>query len=411
MVPRKGHDRVSLPDVQDWLGLLVLAIWLVLVFARGDFWRCLDRDDFDDPPPPGQWPAVVAVVPARDEASVIATSLGSLLAQDYPGEFHIVLVDDQSADVTARIARQCASEAGCAERLTVVSGAPPPRGWTGKVWAMAQGVKQARENLAPRYILFTDADIAHRPDNLRAIVARAEASGYGMVSLMATWRCQSAAEKWMIPAFTYFFQMLYPFRWVSDARKKDAGAAGNCMLTRADLLEKAGGIESIANALIDDCALGARMKSVGPIWLGLSQRLRSLRPYPRFADIHKMVSRSAYAQLRFSPLWLAGAVLGLALTFFAPVLLAAFASGVGGLCGIAAYVLMSVSFAPIQRFYGLPRWRALLLPLIAALYMVYTLDSALQYWRGRGGMWKGRAQAHIVHPAREARKTIETETS
>jgi hopene-associated glycosyltransferase HpnB len=411
MVPRKGHDRVSVSDVQIWLGLLVLTIWLVLVFARGNFWRCLDRDDLDDLPAPRRWPGVVAVVPARDEASVIATSLGSLLAQDYPGEFHIILVDDQSADGTAQIARICAAGAGRAERLVIVSGAQPPKGWTGKVWAMAQGVRLARENFAPAYILFTDADIAHRPDNLRAVVARAEAGGYAMVSLMATWRCQSAAEKWMIPAFTYFFQMLYPFRWVSDARKKDAGAAGNCMLTRADLLEKAGGIDSIANALIDDCALGARMKSVGPIWLGLSQRLQSLRPYPRFADIHKMVSRSAYAQLRFSPLWLAGAVLGLALTFFAPVALAVSAPGVAGLWGIAAFVLMSVSFAPIQRFYGLPRWRALTLPLIAALYMVYTLDSALQYWRGRGGMWKGRAQAHVVHPAREARKTIETETS
>lgn len=402
---------MSVSDVQIWLGLLVLTIWLVLVFARGNFWRCLDRDDLDDPPAPGQWPGVVAVVPARDEASIIATSLGSLLAQDYPGEFHIVLVDDQSADGTARIARECAVGAGRTERLVIVSGAPLPQGWTGKVWAMAQGMKQARDSFSPRYILFTDADIAHRPDNLRAVVARAEAGGYAMVSLMATWRCQSAAEKWMIPAFTYFFQMLYPFRWVSDARKKDAGAAGNCMLTRADLLEKAGGIECIANALIDDCALGARMKSVGPIWLGLSQRLQSLRPYPRFADIHKMVSRSAYAQLRFSPLWLAGAVLGLALTFFAPVALAVSAPGAAGLCGIAAFVLMSVSFAPIQRFYGLPRWRALVLPLIAALYMVYTLDSALQYWRGRGGMWKGRAQAHVVHLAREARKPIETETS
>ena len=181
---------------------------------------------------------------------------------------------------------------------------------------MAQGVKAARETFAPKYMLFTDADIAHDPDNLRALVARAEAGGFGMVSLMATWRCRSAAEKWMIPAFVYFFQMLYPFRFVSDPRRKIAGAAGNCMLTRVDSLEKAGGIESIANALIDDCALGARLKSVGPIWLGLSRRLSSLRPYPHFADIRRMVARSAYAQLRFSPLLLALVTLGLALTFF-----------------------------------------------------------------------------------------------
>ena len=392
------------------LGLLVLAIWLVLVFARGNFWRCLDRDDRSHPPGPAAWPGVVAMVPARDEASVIATSLGSLLAQDYPGDFAIVLVDDQSGDGTAQVARDAAAASPHRERLSILSGARLPEGWTGKVWAMAQGAKAAREKFAPKYILFTDADIAHDPDNLRALVARAAAGGFGMVSLMATWRCRSAAEKWMIPAFVYFFQMLYPFRWVSDPRKKIAGAAGNCMLTRVDLLEKAGGIESIAHALIDDCALGARLKSVGPIWLGLSRRLSSLRPYPCFADIRRMVARSAYAQLRFSPLLLALVTLGLALTFFAPVLLAFFAPGLAGLCGILAFVLMSVSFAPIQRFYGLPRWRALTLPLIAALYMVYTLDSALQYRRGRGGMWKGRAQAHFANSAREAR-AIETERS
>jgi hopene-associated glycosyltransferase HpnB len=392
------------------LGLLVLAIWLVLVFARGHFWRCIDRDDRSHPPEPAAWPGVVAVVPARDEASVIATSLGSLLAQDYPGEFAIVLADDQSGDGTAQVARDAAAASPHPERLFILSGAQLPQGWTGKVWAMAQGVKTARDQFAPKYILFTDADIAHDPDNLRDLVARAEAGGFGMVSLMAIWRCRSAAEKWMIPAFVYFFQMLYPFRFVSDPRRKIAAAAGNCMLTRVDSLEKAGGIESIADALIDDCALGARLKSVGPIWLGLSRRLSSLRPYPHFSDIRRMVARSAYAQLRFSPLLLALVTLGLALTFFVPVLLAFFAPGVAGLCGILAFVLMSVSFAPIQRFYGLPRWRALTLPLIAALYMVYTLDSALQYRRGRGGMWKGRAQAHFANSAREAR-AIETERS
>ncbi|WP_374545667.1 glycosyltransferase [Rhodoblastus sp.] len=392
------------------LGLLVLAIWLVLVFARGGFWRCLDRDDLSHPPFPTQWPSVAAVVPARDEAAVIAASLASLLAQDYPGAFHVVLVDDHSGDGTADVARDCAAAAGRAESLTIVPGAPLPEGWTGKVWAMAQGVAAARKNFAPDYLLLTDADVAHVPDNLRHLIARAEQGGYGLVSLMATWRCRSAAEQWLIPAFTYFFQMLYPFRWVSDPRRAIAAAAGNCMLARADRLEQAGGIESIADALIDDCALGARMKSDRPIWLGLSQRVRSLRPYPHFADIGRMVSRSAYAQLRFSPLLLAAVTAGLALTFFAPVLLAFFAPGLAGLCGMAAYALMSVSFAPIQRFYDLPRWRALTLPLIAAPYMVYTLDSALQYKRGRGGMWKGRAQAHFINSARAARKPIGTET-
>jgi hopene-associated glycosyltransferase HpnB len=381
------------------LGLVVLAIWLVLIFGRGGFWRCLDRDDLSDAPQPPEWPGVVAIVPARDEAQVIAASVGSLLAQDYPGEFHIILVDDGSADGTAQKARDSAEDSNHPARLTIIQGASPPPGWAGKVWAMAQGERRARENFAPNYILFADADIAHRPENLRNVVARAEAGGHGLVSLMATWRCQSAAEKWTIPAFTYFFQMIYPFRWVSDPRRRTAGAAGNLMLARADLLEKAGGVEAISGALIDDCAFGALMKSVGPVWLGLSHRLTSLRSYPRFDDIRRMVSRSAYAQLRFSPALLLFCMAGLALTFFAPVLLAAAAPGLAGLFGIVAFVLMCVSFAPIQRFYGLPRWRALTLPLIAGLYMVYTLDSALQYWRGRGGMWKGRAQAHLATPA------------
>jgi hopene-associated glycosyltransferase HpnB len=400
MVPRKRHDPVN------WLGLLVLAIWLVLVFGRGGFWRCRDRDDFCDSSGLSAWPRVVAIVPARDEAALIEKSLGSLLAQEYPGEFRVILVDDHSSDGTAEKARLVAAASPFPDRLTLVAGAPLPAGWTGKVWAMAQGEALARKNFASDYILFTDADILHAPGNLRAVVARAEAGGYALVSLMATWRSESAAEKWLIPAFTYFFQMIYPFRWVSDPRRKTAAAAGNLMLARADLLEKAGGVAAISSALIDDCAFGALMKGVGPVWLGLTHRLRSLRAYPRFADIHRMVARSAFAQLRFSWLLLGLTSLGLVLTFFVPVLLAVFADGPAALFGIATYVLMSVSFAPIQRFYGLPRWRALTLPLIAAPYMLYTLDSAWAFRRGRGGLWKGRAQAHL---ARKKRVEIETE--
>ena len=376
------------------LGFLVLAIWLVLVFARGGFWLCRDRDDAVSPPAPEQWPQIVAVIPARDEADVIAASIGSLLAQDYPGDFRVVLVDDQSSDGTARAARTCAAASAHPDRLTVLSAAALPVGWAGKLWAVSQGIAFARKSFSPKYFLLTDADIAHAPDNLRALAARAEQGGFGLVSLMALLRCESFAEKLLVPAFVYFFQMLYPFRWVSDANKKIAGAAGGCMLARADLLAKAGGIESIAGALIDDCALGARMKQVGPIWLGLTRRVVSLRPYPHFGEIRKMVARSAYAQLHYSPFLLAGALLGMALTYFAPVLLALFAEGAAQACGLAAFVLMSLTFWPIQHFYGLSGFRALTLPLIAALYMVYTLDSALQFWRGRGGMWKGRAQAH-----------------
>ena len=319
------------------------------------------------------------MVPARDEADVIAQSIGSLLAQDYPGDFRIVLVDDQSGDGTAQAAQACAAASACPERLTVLAGAALPPGWAGKLWAVSQGIafarkNFARKNFAPRYLLLTDADIAHAPENLRALVARAEQGGHGLVSLMALLRCDSAAEKLLIPAFVYFFQMLYPFRFVSDARNKTAGAAGGCMLANADLLAKAGGIEAIAGALIDDCALGARMKQVGPIWLGLTRRVVSLRPYPHFDDIRKMVARSAYAQLHYSPWLLAGAVLGMALTYLVPVWLALFGPGVVHAYGLAAFILMSFSFLPIQRFYGLSPLRALTLPLIAVIYIGYTLD-------------------------------------
>ncbi len=382
------------PNLTILAGLPVLAIWLVLVLARGKFWACLDTD-VSLPPEPQIWPEVVAIVPARDEAEVIAQSLGSLLAQDYPGDFRIVLVDDQSSDGTADIARALPA----ADRLAVLSGAQLPEGWAGKLWAVAQGLVFARQNFAPKYVLLADADIFHAPDNLRALVARAESGGYGLVSLMALLRCEFFAEKLLIPAFVYFFQMLYPFRWVRDPAKKTAGAAGGCMLARADLLEKAGGIESIKGALIDDCALGARMKAVGPVFLSLTRRVVSLRPYPRLRDIGRMISRSAYAQLDYSPLKLFGALAGMIFTYCTPVWLALRAPGDAGLCGALALGLMTGSFMPINRFYGLSRARALLLPLIAAIYMVYTLQSALEFYRGRGGLWKGRAQARNMRGA------------
>jgi hopene-associated glycosyltransferase HpnB len=385
------------------VGLIALLIWVSLVFQRGGFWLCRQRDDFFAPPGPDAWPSVVAVVPARDEAEVIAQSIGSLLAQDYPGDFRIVLVDDQSSDGTGPAAKACAAAMGRSDRLSVLDGEPLPPGWAGKLWAVSQGLGFAREFFAPDYVLLTDADISHAPDTLRSLVSRARQGGYGLVSLMALLRCESFAEKLLVPAFVYFFQMLYPFKWVADPASKTAGAAGGCMLVDAELLQKAGGIEAIAGALIDDCALGARMKTVGPIWLGLTKRVISLRPYPHFDDIRKMVVRSAYAQLKYSPLLLAGALASMVLTYLAPPGLALFGQGVGQAAALAAFALMCVTFAPIQRFYGLSVLRAATLPLIAAFYMGYTLDSAVQFWRGRGGMWKGRAQAHSqVHLTEKA---------
>jgi hopene-associated glycosyltransferase HpnB len=367
-----------------------LAVWLYLVFAHGWFWLCDQRDD-GVPPQPAAWPSVVAVVPARDEADAIAASLGSLLAQDYPS-LAIVVVDDNSTDGTADVARRAAGERGAQDRLTVVSGAPLPPGWTGKLWAEKQGIATA-ETLAPKYLFLTDADIVHAPDTLRWLVGHAQAHGLVLTSLTAKWRCDNLAERVHIPAFIFFFQMLYPFRWVNRPDHKTAGAAGGVMLVRPDALRAAGGIEVIRDALIDDCTLAAAMKKQGPIWLGLTDRSVSIRPYPGWGDIRRMVARSAYAQLRYSPLLLAGTVLGMALTYLVPPGLALFATGWAQAFGIAAWFLMAVSFQPTLRYYrASPLW-GIALPAITVLYMLYTLDSAYQHAAGKGGAWKGRVQA------------------
>lgn len=368
------------------LGLLALAIWIWLLAARGGFWLARDRDDVAPPVEPVRWPSVVAVVPARNEADVIAQSIGSLLAQDYPGAFRVVLVDDGSSDGTAAVARALAGE----DRLTIPTGAKLPAGWTGKLWAQAQGARAAG---TPDYLLLTDADIGHAPDNLRVLVARAEAGGHALVSLMAQLSCANRAERFLIPAFVFFFQMLYPFAWVSRPDRREAAAAGGCMLVRRSALEQAGGIAAIRAEIIDDCALGRRLKQVGPIRLSLTRRATSLRPYGGVAEIGRMVSRSAYAQLHYSPLLLAGTVAGMVLTYLAAPALALFGSGWAQVCGALAWLLMALSFQPMLRFYQVsPLW-GLALPLIGATYTLFTVQSALQVWRGKGGMWKGRSQA------------------
>jgi hopene-associated glycosyltransferase HpnB len=375
------------------LACLPLGIWAYLIVGRGGFWLARDRDDRDEPPEPAAWPAVAAVAPARDEADVIERSIGSLLAQDYPGEFRIVLVDDNSSDGTARAARAAADARPHGERLTVLSGAPLPSGWTGKLWAVKQGIEAATAEHAPKYLLLTDADIAHAPENLRKLVARAEAKGLVLTSLMAKLSCATGPERLLIPAFVYFFDMLYPFAWVSDPKSRVAGAAGGCMLARTDALQAAGGIAAIRAAIIDDCALGAVMKRQGPIWLGLTERATSLRPYVTVGEIGRMISRSAYAQLGYSPLMLAGTLAGMALTYLAAPLATVFAPDPWRYAALAAWILMTISFTPMLAFYRRsPLW-ALALPLIGALYTGFTVQSAIDVWRGRGGAWKGRAQA------------------
>jgi hopene-associated glycosyltransferase HpnB len=371
------------------LGLIAVALWAYLLAARGGFWRT-DQNDGQDLPAPSQWPAVTAVVPARNEADVIATCLGSLLAQDYPGRFEILLVDDDSDDGTGDVARGLAAGAS-PHRLQVFSGAPLPAGWTGKLWAVSQGVAAAGE--APKYLWLTDADISHAPDNLRRLAARAEAGGSVLTSLMAELHCRTPAERLLIPAFVFFFQMVYPPRWVNRPEHRVAGAAGGCMLADRAALARAGGIAAIRTAVIDDCSLAAIMKRQGPIWLGLTHRSQSIRPYETLGSIGRMVSRSAYAQLGYSPWQLVGALLGLAVTYLLPPALALFGHGAAQVCGVAAWALMALSFQPMLRFYRRsPAW-GLALPLIATLYAIFTWQSAVQVWRGGGGQWKGRAQA------------------
>ena len=368
------------------IAALTLAIWIGLLVARGGFWLARERDTRDLPGEQPNWPAVVAVVPARDEAALIERSIGSLLAQDYPGPFRVILVDDSSTDGTAGIARRLTG----ADRLEVLTGRPLAAGWTGKLWAVSQGVAQA--GLVPRYLWLTDADITHAPDTLCSLVARAEPRGLVLVSLMAKLRCESFAEHALIPAFVFFFQLLYPFGLVNKPNGIGA-AAGGCMLVRRDALAAAGGIAAIRAALIDDCALGAALKQQGPVWLGLTERSRSIREYDTIDTVAAMIARSAYSQLGYRPLVLLTTLAGLALVYVAPPVLALFGHGWPCIAGIAAWVLMAIALQPMLRFYRCsPLWGGAL-PAIASFYAGCTLLSAWQHHRGRGGMWKGRAQA------------------
>jgi len=402
-----------------WIAMASLAIWLVLVFARDGFWQTAERDTMDLAPLPGReglgvgwpvaadalssypptpdpslagrggegpWPSVVAIVPARDEAEVIARAIGSLAAQDYPGDFRIILVDDSSSDGTAGLARVAGGH-----RLQVVTGAALPNDWTGKLWAVSQGIAAA--GTTPDYLLLTDADIAHAPDTLRTLVARAVAEERVLVSLMARLRCESLAERALIPAFVWFFQMLYPFAAVNRRASGRAAAAGGVMLVERAALDAAGGIAAVRSALIDDCAFGALMKKQGAVWLGLTDRAVSIRRYDSWESVAAMISRSAYAQLNYSPLLLAGTTIGLALTYLVPPMFAIFGQGEARMTAIAAWGLMALAFQPMLRFYKRsPLW-GLALPLIATFYAGCTLLSAWQHVRGRGGMWKGRVQA------------------
>jgi hopene-associated glycosyltransferase HpnB len=388
------------------ISLIPLAIWAYLLLSRGWFWLCGERDDSAAAAKkaanaPDAWPSVVAIIPARDEADMIAHCVGSLLRQDYSGPFSVIVVDDQSTDGTAVVASNAANDAYGVERLTIVKGNGPAPGWTGKLSAMRQGLAEVEARAkTPEFVLFTDADIAYAPHALSRLVAIARAKNSVLTSLMVKLRCESAAERWLAPAFVFFFQMLYPFAWVNDPRRTTAAAAGGCMLVRREALHAAGGLEGVRNALIDDCALGALMKGQGPIWLGLTEDAHSLRAYSTFAEFRRMVSRSAFAELRYSPVRLAGAIGGMALVYVAPPLFVIFARGAVQAAGAVTWAMMALALAPMLRLYGRPSIGGFALPAIAAAYVAFTFDSALQYWRGRGGYWKGRFQAPMRETGR-----------
>jgi hopene-associated glycosyltransferase HpnB len=373
-----------------------LLAWLYLHTAHGGFWRCDQRLTGNEPEPP-HWPAVTAVVPARDEVELIPATLRSLLDQDYPGELRIVLSDDESSDGTGDAARALARTHPNGARLEVVRTPERPPGWVGKMWAVESGVRAASATAPPEYWLLTDADVEHGRDNLRRLVSKAESERLDLVSLMVLLHAGSGWDGLLVPAFVYFFQKLYPFRRVNDPRSRTAGAAGGCVLVRRDALARAGGIEALRGEVIDDCALGRAVKRGGPIWLGLSETERSIRPYQGIGDVWNMVARSAYTQLKHSPFIVAGTLLGLALLYVIPpiTVLAWPSHGSVAAAGLAlgAWTLQARTFAPTLALYDRSAWWGFALPVAGTLYAAMTVDSARRHFRRQGAVWKGRPGA------------------
>jgi hopene-associated glycosyltransferase HpnB len=392
------------------IAAISLAIWLYLFIARGNFWHLhpFDDDHAIHPTASPVWPTVTAIIPARNEAESIAQTIASLSKQNYPGKFSIVVVDDHSEDETARLAQQSAqanrTNSNAQIGTTILSAPQLQTGWTGKLSALNAGVLYATRENAPTYFWFTDADIVHAPDTLTRLVARAETNNLALTSLMVLLRAQTLPEKFLIPPFLFFFLMLYPPPKIANPKSKTAGAAGGCILLRRTALDRIGGLATIRSEVIDDCALARAVKTSGAktkaaahsapnIWMGLTHNSRSLRAYTTFAEIRDMIARTAFTQLRYSALLLLGTLLGLAITYFAPVALLFAHDTATRLLALTTWLLMSLLFLPTVRFYRISTHWAATLPLAATFYAAATAISALRYWTNRGAQWKGRSQA------------------
>jgi len=375
-----------------------LAIWIYLLLGRGEFWRM----EIEEPGSASRMqgiPKVAVIVPARNEAAAVGRAVESLLRQDFTGALHVFLVDDHSSDQTAELAVRAAEHAASPDRFTLLHARELPAGWTGKLWAVSEGL-EAAASFDPDYIWLTDADIVHERDVLSSLLGRAETGNLDLVSVLVKLHCQSLAERMLIPAFVFFFFKLYPPAWVNRAETRTAAAAGGCILIRPQALARMGGIAAIRGELIDDCALARAVKKTGRIWLGLTSRSDALREYKSFSEIGHMISRTAFHQLRHSPWMLCAVIAGMAITYLAPVLLLIAGQWTAGLA-LGACLLMATAYRTILRFYGLSWFWVALLPLTAAFYVAATVYSAVQYWSGRGGWWKGRAQdvARARHPS------------
>jgi len=373
------------------IATIPLAVWVYLFFLRGSFWQL--QEDTTNTESLDRWPRVVAVVPARNEAETIARSIASLSKQDYPGEFSVIVVDDHSEDGTAALALKAAEEAGAPGQISGHSAADLPSGWTGKVWAMDEGVRAAA-NKAPEFFWFTDADIEHAPDTLRRLVSSAEKESLDLASLMVLLQARTFPERLLIPPFLYFFLMLYPPRWIADPKTRTAGAAGGCILLRRSALEGIGGLAAIRGEVIDDCALArAVKKSGGKIWMGLTRASVSLRSYGSFSEIRDLIARTAFTELRYSFFLLIATLIALFVTYVLPLISFFQGEDPAWFLAATAICLMAVSFGVTVRFYNLRFFWALTLPVAATFYAYATCVSALRYGLGRGAQWKGRAQA------------------